>query len=93
MKKIFIVLVGAALFTACGSHSDQGGVVDDGIGTNDSDGALVDSTGEGWNPATDTTMMEDREDLQKREKIDTSKPKYDTAKSDTGQPAQKPVSY
>jgi hypothetical protein len=82
MKKLFIVLAGATLFTACGNSSDQGGVVNDGINTVDTDGALVDSTGKGWDPATDTTNMEDRVDVQSRSKVDTSQ--LDTSK---GQPA------
>jgi hypothetical protein len=89
MKKFLIVLVGATLFIACGNSSDQGGVVDDGIGINDSDGALVDSTpGEAWNPAIDSTKMEDRVDVQQRNKVDTSQ-----LKSDTGQPAHEPASH
>jgi hypothetical protein len=87
MKKVFIVLVGAIFFTACGNSSDQGGVVDDGIGINDSDGALVDSTpGQTYNPATDTSKMEDRVDVQQRENVDTAQ-----LKSDSGSPAHKPV--
>ena len=87
MKKLLIVLAGAFVFTACGNSSDQGGVVDDGIGTNDSDGALVDSTpGKPWDPAIDTTNMEDRVDVQPRQKVDTAK-----LRSDTGTPAHQPV--
>jgi hypothetical protein len=87
MKKLFIVLAGATLLTACGNSSDQGGVVDDGINTVDTDGALIDSTpGKQEDPAIDTTMMEDRVDVQPRNKVDTSQ--LDTSK---GQPAHKPV--
>lgn len=87
MKKVLIVLAGVVFFTACGNSSDQGGVVDDGIGINDSDGALVDSTpGKPWDPSIDTSKMEDRVDIQPREKIDTSQ-----LKSDSGRPAHEPV--
>jgi hypothetical protein len=81
MKKLFIIMAGVMLLTACGNSSDQGGVVDDGIGINDSDGALVDSTGQPNDPAIDTSHMEDRVDIQPREKIDTSQ-----LKSDSGNP-------
>ena len=89
MKKLFIVWAGAIIFTACGNSSDQGGVVDDGIKAVDTDGALIDSTpGKPWDPATDTTNMEDRVDVQPRGKIDTSQ-----LKSDSGHPAHAPASH
>jgi hypothetical protein len=81
MKKLFIVLAGAVFFTACKNSSDQGGVVDDGIGTNDSDGALIDSTpGKAWDPSIDTTHMEDRVDIQQRGKVDTAQLNPDTSR-------------
>ncbi len=87
MKKLFILLAGAVFITACKNSSDQGGVVDDGIGTNDSDGALIDSTpGKPWDPAIDTSHMEDRVDLQERRKIDTAQ-----LRSDTSLPAHAPA--
>lgn len=65
MKKIFVILSGFFLF-AC--TSDQGGVVDDGIHTVDSNGALIDSTpNEPWDPSIDTSMLENRVDLQIRD--------------------------
>jgi hypothetical protein len=80
MKKLFIIMAGIVFFTACGNSSDQGGVVDDGIKAVDTDGALIDSTpGEPWDPAIDTSKMEDRVDIQRREKIDTSQPRSDSA--------------
>jgi hypothetical protein len=87
MKKLFILLAGVVFFTACSNSSDQGGVVDDGIGTNDSDGALIDSTpGKPWDPAIDTTNMEDRVDIQQRKKVDTA-----SLNADTSRPAHEPV--
>jgi hypothetical protein len=86
MKKLFIIMAGVMFLTACG-NSDQGGVVNDGMDLNDTDGALVDSTpGQPYDPAIDTSNMEDRVDIQPREKIDTSQ-----LKSDSGSPAHKPV--
>lgn len=87
MKKLFIVWIGVLFFTACGNSSDQGGVVDDGIKAVDTDGALIDSTpGKSWDPAIDTTNMEDRVDVQRREKIDTTQ-----LRSDSSRPAHEPA--
>jgi hypothetical protein len=87
MKKLFIVWAGVMFLTSCGNSSDQGGVVDDGMNAVDTDGALIDSTpGKPWDPAIDTTNMEDRVDVQPREKIDTAQ-----LRSDSGRPAQKPA--
>ncbi len=66
MKYVYVLL--AFLFLQSCGESDQGGVVDDGIETVDSNGALIDSTpNKPWDPSIDTSKGENRVDIQQRD--------------------------
>lgn len=66
MKKVFVVLAGFAFLYSCSNNDGQTGVMNDGIQTIDSNGGLADTTyaNEG---ATDTSKMEHRVDISKRD--------------------------
>lgn len=67
MKKLLTGLVIIA-FTACNNDGKvEKGVVNDGIKPVDTNGALADTPNARYNPAIDTTIGEDRTDLQRRD--------------------------
>jgi hypothetical protein len=74
MRYLFVLLT--FLFLQSCGESDQGGVVNDGIQTVDSNGALDDSTpNQPLDPSIDTSKGENRVDIQQR---DNSKTRADT---------------
>lgn len=69
MKKILMTIAIAGALTAC--NSDQGGVVNDGTRAIDTNGGLAD-TPYNYKPKTDTSKMENRVDLSKRDTFDNN---------------------
>ncbi len=66
MKKIFAFLIALSMLEAC-NNSDQGGTVDDGIKTIDSNGALQDTAPLQPSPTIDTAKGDDRVDTERRD--------------------------
>jgi hypothetical protein len=66
MKKLISILIAFALLGAC-NNSDQGGTVDDGIKTLDSNGALQDTAPMQSSPTIDTARADDRVDTERRD--------------------------
>jgi hypothetical protein len=67
MKKLFVLLTGLTLIAACNSNPGESGTVNDGIKAVDSNGALQDTVKMKADPRTDTTIGEDRVDIEKRD--------------------------
>lgn len=67
MRKVLIVAFACSVFVAC--TSDQGGAVNDGIETVDPNGGLADTANMNNGPAIDTSKMENRVDLSKRDTL------------------------
>jgi hypothetical protein len=66
MKKVFIFLAGFAFLYSCSNNEGQTGVMNDGIETVDSNGGLADTLYKNQG-ATDTSKMENRVDISKRD--------------------------
>jgi hypothetical protein len=66
------LLVAAAFFLvqSCSNNGGESGAVNDGIKPVDSNGGLADTPYNQLDPATDTSKMEDRVDLSKRDTLD-----------------------
>lgn len=71
MKKLLTMIVIAGALAACNNSSDQGGVVNDGKNAIDTNGGLAD-TPYNYQPRTDTSKMENRVDLSKRDTFDNN---------------------
>lgn len=69
MNKLLTMIAIAVALTAC--NSDQGGVVNDGTRAIDTNGGLAD-TPYNYQPKTDTSKMENRVDLSKRDTLDNN---------------------
>jgi len=70
--KILILLAGFVLVQSCGNNHGEGGTVNDGIKIVDSNGGLADTPYTHSNAATDTSKMENRVDLSKRDTFDNN---------------------
>ena len=69
MRKVLVLAIVVCMFEACNGSSNQGGVVNDGTRTLDSNGGLADTAYkvDANLRKTDTSKMEDRVDLSKRD--------------------------
>ncbi|RYF86244.1 MAG: hypothetical protein EON98_04265 [Chitinophagaceae bacterium] len=67
MKKVLILVLSIGLLQACSNNGGQTGVQNDGIKSVDTNGGLADTTYKGDQSATDTSKMENRVDLSKRD--------------------------
>lgn len=72
MKKILIALAVFAVFESCSNNGGESGTVNDGIKPVDSNGGLADTPYTHLNPATDSSKMENRVDLSKRDTFDNN---------------------
>ena len=68
MKKVFVVMTGFVLLTACSNNGGQTGVQNDGMKLGDTNGGLAD-TGYSNQSATDTSKGEHRVDISSRDTI------------------------
>ncbi len=69
MKKILILGITINVLQACNNNTGESGVVNDGINAVDSNGAFTDTSKMVPDPSTDTSIGEDRVDIQKRDSI------------------------
>jgi hypothetical protein len=67
MKKVFVFLAGIVFLTACSNNDGQTGVMNDGMKLGDTNGGLADTAFGRGTAATDTSKMEHRVDLSKRD--------------------------
>ena len=70
MKKVLFITMSFVLLQACGNSDNVPAVQNDGIKTVDSNGGLADTAFGPNTAATDTSKMENREDLSKRDTFD-----------------------
>ena len=70
MIRNLLLAAGFFLIKSCSNNGGESGVVNDGIKPVDSNGGLADTPYNHLNPATDTSKMEDRVDLSKRDTFD-----------------------
>jgi len=71
MRKVFVLLAGFAFLTACSNNDGQTGVMNDGMKTGDTNGGLADTTYNNQG-ATDTSQLENRVDLSKRDTFENN---------------------
>lgn len=71
MRKVLTLAILISALQACNSSSDQGGAVNDGKKAIDTNGGLAD-TPYNYQPKTDTSKMEDRVDLSRRDTFDNN---------------------
>jgi hypothetical protein len=69
MKKAFIILMSIGFLQACSNNGGQTGVQNDGMKVGDTNGGLADTAYHNQS-ATDTSKMEHRVDLSKRDTFD-----------------------
>lgn len=67
MKKVLFIAASFLFFQACSNSNNVPAVQNDGIKAVDSNGGLADTAFGPNTPATDTSKMENREDLSKRD--------------------------
>ncbi len=67
MKKVLAIMTGVILLAACSNNGGQTGVQDDGMKLGDTNGGVADTAFTTDQSATDTSKMEDRVDLSKRD--------------------------
>ena len=67
MKKVFSVLMSIAVLQACSNNGGQTGVQNDGMKIGDTNGGAADTVWQGDQSATDTSKLEHRVDLSKRD--------------------------
>ena len=70
MIKILLIAVSFMYLQSCSNNGGESGAVNDGIKPVDSNGGLADTPYTHSNAATDTSKMEDRVDLSKRDTFD-----------------------
>jgi hypothetical protein len=68
MKKIFVVLAGLVMLTACSNNGGQTGVQNDGMKLGDTNGGIADTQYSNQG-ATDTSKLEHRVDISTRDTI------------------------
>ena len=74
MKRLFVIAALFLFFGACNPNTNQGGAVDDGIKSVDSNGAFDESAPNEnqLQPGVDTAKGEDRVDIQSRDSANIS---------------------
>ena len=72
MKKVLAILAAFFILQSCSNNGGESGVVNDGKKAIDSNGGLADTPYNHLNPATDTSKMENRVDLSKRDTFDNN---------------------
>ena len=72
MKKTLMIVLSLALLEACSNSNNQPANQNDGLSTLDSNGGLADTTYGAGAATTDTSKMEDRVDLSKRDTFDNN---------------------
>ena len=69
MKKALILITGFFILQSCSNNGGESGTVNDGIKAVDSNGGLADTPRTTNQSLTDTSKMEDRVDIEKRDTV------------------------
>ena len=67
MKKVVVLMTGVFFLIACSNNGGQTGVQNDGMSLGDTNGGLADTTFGAGTAGTDTSKMEHRVDVSKRD--------------------------
>jgi len=72
MKKVLLIAMSFLLLQACGNSNNQPANQNDGMSAADTNGGLADTAYGPNTPMTDTSKMENRVDLSKRDTFDNN---------------------
>lgn len=72
MKKVLLIAMSFILLQACGNSNNQPANQNDGMSAADTNGGLADTAYGPNTPMTDTSKMENRVDLSKRDTFDNN---------------------
>lgn len=72
MKKVFVTMAGLFFLVACSNNGGQTGVMQDGMTLGDTNGGLADTAFGRGTAATDTSKMEHRVDISKRDTFENN---------------------
>lgn len=67
MKRVLVLLISIGMLQACSNNGGESGSQNDGIKIVDSNGGAADTAWKGDQSATDTSKLEHRVDLSKRD--------------------------